>query len=278
MNMTQSEKRKYLIQYLLDENKRYKEYEIPTDAGEQKSLLRALMNVRMPDPISEDFLNVQDEYLKEDINRMNEVHELMRKSGNDIVFRHLIMWATLVLSLADELQKRLVNIPDELLKDIEVARQILTGEIEFAGGFGGGVADEQKEKSNISALQSAKKAGAICKLNNAISFSSKDDINPIFFPSPIFDSNSCILLSKSWTLFCKFVISFGDKFCFSWVIVSVLEVICGVSNFKKNSSSVIGFVMTKLQEFESLDTVRLFFDTCFNKLVIKSLISEKNKK
>lgn len=66
-NMTQNERREYLIQYLLDENKRYKGYDIPSDTGEQKSLLRALMNVRMPDSISEDFLSVQDEYLKEEI-------------------------------------------------------------------------------------------------------------------------------------------------------------------------------------------------------------------
>ena len=67
MSMTQNEKREYLIQYLLDENKKYKGYDIPSDTDEQKSLLRALMNVRMPDSISDDFLSVQDEYLKEEI-------------------------------------------------------------------------------------------------------------------------------------------------------------------------------------------------------------------
>ena len=36
---------------------------------EQKDLLRALMNVRMPEPISEEILRVQDEYLSEETKR-----------------------------------------------------------------------------------------------------------------------------------------------------------------------------------------------------------------
>jgi O-acetyl-ADP-ribose deacetylase (regulator of RNase III) len=65
--MTQEEKRVWLIQQLLNEDKRYKDYNIPTDIQEQKNLLRALMNVRMPRPISEEFLQVQDEYLQTEI-------------------------------------------------------------------------------------------------------------------------------------------------------------------------------------------------------------------
>ncbi len=62
--MTHSEQRLYLIQELLAEDSRYFGISIPSDAQAQKDLLRSLMNVRMPKPISKDFLKVQDEYLK----------------------------------------------------------------------------------------------------------------------------------------------------------------------------------------------------------------------
>ena len=63
--MTQNERRMYLIRALLDEQG-YRN-EIPRDVFEQKRLLRALFNVRPPLPASEEFLAVQDAYLKEAI-------------------------------------------------------------------------------------------------------------------------------------------------------------------------------------------------------------------
>lgn len=63
--MTQSERREYLIQYLLKEDKKIFKHKMPADKTGQEQLLRSLMNVRLPKPISEDFLKIQDEYLKE---------------------------------------------------------------------------------------------------------------------------------------------------------------------------------------------------------------------
>lgn len=63
--MTQSERREYLIQYLLKEERRLYGKKIPVDKQRQENLLRSLMNVRPPKPISGDFLKIQDEYLKE---------------------------------------------------------------------------------------------------------------------------------------------------------------------------------------------------------------------
>ena len=62
--MTHGEQRIYLIKELLAEDERYKGISVPSDEQEQKNLLRSLMNVRMPNPISRDFLQVQDEYLQ----------------------------------------------------------------------------------------------------------------------------------------------------------------------------------------------------------------------
>jgi len=64
--MTQTERRKYLIKYLLEEQHEPGR-EIPADVNGQKRLLRGLMNVREAKPISEDFLRVQDDYLQAEL-------------------------------------------------------------------------------------------------------------------------------------------------------------------------------------------------------------------
>ena len=65
--MTQSERRIYLIEYLLSE--RGEKGEIPADEFSQKRLLRSLFNIRMPRETSEEFLRIQDEYLHEEVKR-----------------------------------------------------------------------------------------------------------------------------------------------------------------------------------------------------------------
>ena len=64
--MTQTERRIYLIQRLLDEQPRYQDIEVPQIESEQRTLLRSLLNVRAPREIDNDFLTVQDEYLQEE--------------------------------------------------------------------------------------------------------------------------------------------------------------------------------------------------------------------
>jgi len=65
--MTQKERRIFLIDCLLKENPGYRTARIPGDEREQKVLLRSLMNVRPPQDTSEEFLRIQDEYLRETI-------------------------------------------------------------------------------------------------------------------------------------------------------------------------------------------------------------------
>lgn len=65
--MNQSEKRIYLIRELLKERNQYiEENDIPPNTSEQKKLLRALFNVRPPRPISDEFLSIQDSYLRKE--------------------------------------------------------------------------------------------------------------------------------------------------------------------------------------------------------------------
>ena len=60
--MKHEEQRIWLIRYLESETPRYRAMGVPEDEQEQKNLLRALLNVRVPKPVSEEFLEIQDEY------------------------------------------------------------------------------------------------------------------------------------------------------------------------------------------------------------------------
>lgn len=64
------EKLLWLVKYLINENPKYKDrIEIPTDENELFNLYRSLVNVRMPEPISEEYLSVEDEFLQGEIRK-----------------------------------------------------------------------------------------------------------------------------------------------------------------------------------------------------------------
>ncbi len=65
--MTQTERRLFLIRSLLREKTEYHDLRIPQDANGQRRLLRSLMNVRAPRAIGADFLEIQDAYLRREI-------------------------------------------------------------------------------------------------------------------------------------------------------------------------------------------------------------------
>ena len=65
--MNQSERRIVLIRVLLNEHPEYQELRIPADTDAQRQLLRGLLNIREPRRIGADFLQIQDEYLQEEI-------------------------------------------------------------------------------------------------------------------------------------------------------------------------------------------------------------------
>ena len=63
--MRQKERRRFLIQSLLREQKEYYgEISIPADEYSQRQLLRGLMNIRPAKESEKVFLHVQDEYLR----------------------------------------------------------------------------------------------------------------------------------------------------------------------------------------------------------------------
>ena len=72
--MRQEERRRWLIQALMDENPDYSQtFAIPQAEDEQRRLLRALLNLRPPMPASPEFLRVQNAYLQEELARRGVV-------------------------------------------------------------------------------------------------------------------------------------------------------------------------------------------------------------
>ena len=63
--MNQNERRRFLIDRLLNEQPRYAGIQMPDNTDEQKNLLRSLMNIRMPSNIDDEFISVQDAYLRQ---------------------------------------------------------------------------------------------------------------------------------------------------------------------------------------------------------------------
>lgn len=86
--MNQNERRNYLISNLLSEQPQYRKMAIPESVQEQKGLLRALFNVRMPAAISEEFLKVQDAYLGEEISEKG----IVRISDLQPVQKGIYLW------------------------------------------------------------------------------------------------------------------------------------------------------------------------------------------
>ena len=86
--MDQDERLVYLIEYLMGERDEYRRLSIPEEKEDRRRLLRSLMNVRPPDPVSDDFLKVQDEYLRQRLEErgVTTVAQLMP------VRRHIYLW------------------------------------------------------------------------------------------------------------------------------------------------------------------------------------------
>lgn len=74
LRAVQEERRRYLIRQLLAESPQYQNLTLPAGAQEQKNLLRALMNVRPPQPVGQEFLKVQDEYLSAERDALGAVN------------------------------------------------------------------------------------------------------------------------------------------------------------------------------------------------------------
>lgn len=64
MEMTQDERIDYMLDVLLNESDDYRKIDIKN--SDKRRLLRSLMNIRMPKAVTKEFLDVQDEFLKQE--------------------------------------------------------------------------------------------------------------------------------------------------------------------------------------------------------------------
>lgn len=94
--MTQIERRLFLIKELLKEQPKYSKIEIPPSGQEQKVLLRALFNIRMPLPVNDAFLDVQNAYLQEEIHRKR----VTRLTDLQAIQQGLYLWQGDITTLA----------------------------------------------------------------------------------------------------------------------------------------------------------------------------------
>lgn len=63
--MNQEERLDYLVEKFKEDSVRYKDIEVSKDQEEKRTILRSLMNIRMPGDMDKEILKVQDEYLSE---------------------------------------------------------------------------------------------------------------------------------------------------------------------------------------------------------------------
>ena len=64
----------WLIKYLLSEKAEYQNIKIPDNENERFNLYRSLVNARIPNPISDEYLAVEDEYLQNETNKKGITH------------------------------------------------------------------------------------------------------------------------------------------------------------------------------------------------------------
>lgn len=99
--MTQEERRLWLVERLLSERVEYADVRIPQDEAGQRELLRALMNVRPPQPVDAEFLAVQDAYLAERVDERGVTHiSDLLPVGNEGLKAQLYLWRGDITTLA----------------------------------------------------------------------------------------------------------------------------------------------------------------------------------
>lgn len=97
--MTQEERRIWLTEYLIKEragNDGDGIPDIPADETAQKQLLRSLMNIRPAEPVSQEFIQIQDAYLQEEL----EEKGIVRLSDLSPVRKGIWLWQGDITRLA----------------------------------------------------------------------------------------------------------------------------------------------------------------------------------
>ena len=95
-NTKQEERLDYLISAFKTDSGQYKDLPAPDDTEGKRRILRSLMNIRMPKKLSEDVLDVQDDYLK----ARSEEKGVVRVSDIPVIRDGLSIWQGDITRLA----------------------------------------------------------------------------------------------------------------------------------------------------------------------------------
>lgn len=96
--MTHEEQRVWLIKELQKESSQLSRYKIPANEQGQKDLLRGLMNIWIPKPISEEYLRIESEYLRGE----SKARGITKISDLTPVKKDLYLWQGDITTLACE--------------------------------------------------------------------------------------------------------------------------------------------------------------------------------
>ncbi len=103
--MTQEERLDYLVEEFKVDSVQYRDLETPADTEGKKRLLRSLMNIRMPRPLEERVLKIQDEYLCERIREngivtLSDIPTISDQGSRHIFSDRLSIWQGDITRLA----------------------------------------------------------------------------------------------------------------------------------------------------------------------------------
>lgn len=103
---TQQQRLDYLIKELRAESGQYKKIPIPKNPKEKRNLMRSFVNIRMPDPVSKSFLEVQDQFLKQEaeekgITQVSQIPSVSQEYGcQGSAARRISLWQGDITTLA----------------------------------------------------------------------------------------------------------------------------------------------------------------------------------
>ena len=94
--MTQNERLLSLIEYLLSERRDSGSVSVPHSDDERFQLYRSLINIRPPQPVTDEYLKIQDEYLQE----LSKERGIVRISDTEYMGGDLYLWQGDITRLA----------------------------------------------------------------------------------------------------------------------------------------------------------------------------------
>lgn len=189
-----------LLQYFINENRDVHINSIPSDYKEKRNLLRALMNIREPEPIDSKILKLQDELLKEETVNRNPVDPCKLPTiaeafkGRSIPFSEkLVLWQGDIISISADAIVNAAN--SKLLGCFVPLHRCIDNAIHSAAGV-----ELRLECDEIMENQGFDEPTGLSKITKAYNLPSKYILHTV---GPIIDDKltkeDCRMLSSCYT-------------------------------------------------------------------------------